>query len=124
MIIQSVNGPSLATSTSRSVVTDAPSNATNGVTRETLSKDQQIQSATSGMVSEDQLRDVVNAVNDFVKPFNDTLLFSIDKETGTTVVKVTDTETEEVIKQIPSEEMLALAKALDQFRGLLVKQKA
>ncbi len=126
MIIQSVSSPPLATSTIRSVATEATSKVGNGVgaTTETVSKDPQIQSTTSAKASDDQLKDVVKAVNDFVKPFNDTLLFSIDKDTGTTVVKVIDTETDEVIKQIPSEEMLALAKALDQLRGLLVKQKA
>jgi flagellar protein FlaG len=40
------------------------------------------------------------------------------------VVKVTDTETDKVIKQIPSKEALELAKALDKLRGLLVKQEA
>lgn len=124
MTIQSVSSPSLATSTTRSVVTEATSKTGNGVTTETISKEQQTLSITSAKVSDDQLKDIVKAVNDFVKPFNDTLLFSIDKDTGTTVVKVVDTETEEVIKQIPSEEMLALSKALEQLRGLLVKQKA
>lgn len=124
MTIQSVSSLSLATSTTRSVVTEATSKAGNGVTTETISKEQQTPSINSAKVSDDQLKDIVKVVNDFVKPFNDTLLFSIDKDTGTTVVKVVDTETEEVIKQIPSEEMLALAKALDQLRGLLVKQKA
>ena len=32
--------------------------------------------------------------------------------------------TNEVIRQIPSEEMLEIAKALDRLQGLLVKQKA
>ena len=33
-------------------------------------------------------------------------------------------KTEELIRQIPSEEMLALAKALDTMKGLLIQQKA
>lgn len=73
---------------------------------------------------DEELNAVVKEVNDFVRPLNNSLHFSIDKETGTTVVKVIDTETQEMIKQIPSEEMLALAKALDQLKGLLVKQQA
>jgi len=70
------------------------------------------------------------------------LQFSIDEDTGKTVVKVVDPTTKEVIRQIPSEEILAIAKALDksmavdkamtldksrttsdQSTGLLVKQK-
>ena len=78
----------------------------------------------AGNRSEQDLENVVNEVNEFIKPINNTLQFSIDDETGTTVVKVVDTETEKVIKQIPSEEMLALAKAIGQLKGLLVKQEA
>lgn len=123
MNIQSVSSLSLATNTTRSVVTDAASKASDGVATATVSNAPQIPT-TSAKPSDNQLEAVIKAVNDFVKPFNDTLLFSLDKDTGTTVVKVVDTETKEVIKQIPSEEMLALAKALDQLQGLLVKQKA
>ncbi len=70
------------------------------------------------------VQEVVKEVNEFVKPFNNSLQFSIDDDTGTTVVKVIDMETEKVIKQLPSEEMLALAKAIGQLKGLLVKQEA
>ena len=40
------------------------------------------------------------------------------------IVKVMDNATKEVIRQIPSVEMLAIAKALDKIQGLLIKQKA
>lgn len=70
------------------------------------------------------LDEAVKAANDFVKPFNNALNFSVDQESQTTVVKVIDQSTKEVIRQIPSEEMLALAKALDTMKGLLIQQKA
>jgi flagellar protein FlaG len=50
--------------------------------------------------------------------------FSIDEDTDTTVVKIVDRNTQEVIRQIPSEEMLEIAKALDRLQGLLIRQKA
>jgi flagellar protein FlaG len=75
-------------------------------------------------LQEPRLEDVVREVNEFIKPINNSLQFSIDDDTGTTVVKVIDRDTDEVIKQIPSEEMLALAKAIGQLKGLLVKQQA
>lgn len=74
--------------------------------------------------STEQLTAAIEQANDFIKPFNGSLQFQIDKDTGTTVVKVIDVDTKEVIKQIPSEDMLNLAKALNQFKGLLVKQQA
>lgn len=69
------------------------------------------------------LQSSIDALNEFIKPQNTSLEFSIDDESGTVVVKVTDRETKEVIKQFPSEEALELAKALDKLKGLLVQQK-
>ncbi len=72
----------------------------------------------------EQLQEAVQATNAFVKPINSEIQFSIDKETGTTVVKVTNVATREVIRQIPSEEMLNIARALNKIQGLLLKQQA
>ncbi len=51
------------------------------------------------------------------------LQFSIDQDSGRTVVKVVDSVTKEVVRQIPSEEMLAISRAIDKLQGLLLKQK-
>ena len=72
----------------------------------------------------EQLKEAVKATNDFVSLVNNAVEFSLDDDTGITVVKVIDKNTKEVIRQIPSEEMLAIAKALDTVQGLLVRQKA
>lgn len=74
--------------------------------------------------SQRELDEAIKSVNDFVNSVNKSLQFSVDDDTGKTVVKVIDTETKQVIKQFPSEEMLAIAKALDGIKGLLVHQKA
>lgn len=74
--------------------------------------------------SSKDVQDAVKSMNDFVGTINNSLKFSVDDETGKTIVKVMDIETKEVIKQIPSEEMIAIAKAVDQLKGLLVQQKA
>ena len=71
-----------------------------------------------------QLENAVNEVSSFVKQTNSSLQFSIDRDSGKTMVKVVDASTNEIIRQIPSEEMLAMAKALDGIKGLLVQQKA
>ncbi len=52
-----------------------------------------------------------------------TLAFSVDGSSGRTVVKITDRETGETIRQIPSEELLEIAKSLDKLQGMLVQQK-
>ena len=53
------------------------------------------------------------------------LEFSVDEELGRTVITVYDSKTEEVIRQIPSEEVIALARHLsDQQNSVLLKIKA
>lgn len=74
--------------------------------------------------SRQQLDNAVKAVNDFVNPVNNSLQFRVDDDTGKTIVKVIDKTTNEVIRQFPSEEMIAIAKALDGIKGLLFRQKA
>lgn len=75
-------------------------------------------------ISREQLNSAVKATKDFVGTVNSSLEFSVDDDTGSTVVKILDKETKEVIRQIPSEEMLSIAKALDTIKGLLLHQKA
>jgi len=74
--------------------------------------------------SQKELDSAVKTANKFMLALSQNLQFSIDKDTEKVVVKLVDNSTKEVVKQIPSEEMLAIAKALDKFQGLLVKEKA
>lgn len=80
--------------------------------------------AANRTTSPTDIRNAVEKVKEFVSPVASDIQFSIDEDTGTTVVKIIDRTTDEVIRQIPSEEMLDIAKALDRLQGLLIKQKA
>lgn len=71
-----------------------------------------------------KLQEGIKELNAFVKPYNTALGFSVDEESGKMVVKVTDNDTKEVIRQFPSEEALAITRALDKLKGLLIHQKA
>jgi len=55
---------------------------------------------------------------------NQSLQFSMDETSGKVVVKVLDGSTGNVIRQIPSEQALEIAQALDQLRGFFVNAKA
>lgn len=52
------------------------------------------------------------------------LQFSVDDSTGQVVARITDGTTGNLIRQIPSEEALAIAKDLDRLKGLLLRQQA
>jgi flagellar protein FlaG len=66
----------------------------------------------------------VQKINDFVKVVRRDLEFSVDEATGRTVITVKDSETDEVIRQIPPEEVLSIAENLEDVQGLLLKAKA
>jgi flagellar protein FlaG len=66
----------------------------------------------------------VERINEFVQVVQRDLQFTVDDSTGRTVVKVMDSQSEEVIRQLPPEEILAVAAHMEEVRGLLVKEKA
>jgi flagellar protein FlaG len=70
------------------------------------------------------LQDALDVIEQAVRTTTDELNFSIDEESGRTVVKVIDKTTDEVIRQFPSKEVLDIARALDKLQGLLIKEKA
>lgn len=70
------------------------------------------------------LTDAVEKVKRFVQSAASDVSFSVDDESGIRVVKVVDKETKEVIRQMPSKEVVELAKALDKLQGLMIKQTA
>ena len=71
----------------------------------------------------ESVKKAADQINNLIQQFNRDLNFSVDDDTGLRVVKLIDTKTEEVIRQFPSEELLAIAKALDKLQGLLVRDK-
>ena len=99
------------------------SNAAQGISTQALAAEQTLQ-ASGDVASRDHLDAAAKATQEFVNTINSSLEFKVDDETGTMVVKVIDRDTQELIRQIPSEEMLSLAKALDTIKGMLLNQKA
>ena len=49
--------------------------------------------------------------------------FEFDKDARTLITKIVDVQSGEMIRQMPSEEMLQVSKALGKLQGLLVSQK-
>jgi flagellar protein FlaG len=74
--------------------------------------------------SEDEVSHALKSINHALKERSQDLEFSIDDDSDRTIVKVVDKSTQEVIRQMPTEEALEIAKALDRLQSLLVKQSA
>lgn len=61
--------------------------------------------------------EAANQMNDVAKTFNRSVRFIVHKESGRIQTEVIDTETQKVIREIPSEEMLDMIAKLDSYIG-------
>lgn len=83
------------------------------------------QAPAAPQASNEQLKKAVDEINRAMQQSGRNLQFSVDSATDRVVVRLTDMETGEVIRQIPSEETLEIARSIGQFQqGLLLKQQA
>ena len=64
-----------------------------------------------------ELAGAVNRLNGYLEETQRGLRFSIDDDSGRTIVRVIDTENDKVIRQIPSEEMLAVIRNISDIAG-------
>lgn len=82
------------------------------------------EAAKNVKINEAELKRSIDAINRFLQPAHGDIEFSVDEDTQRTLIKIVDTKTQTVLRQIPSKEALAIAKELDRLQGLLVKDKA
>ena len=102
------NGPSTLAGTTTSSRAPVTSSSSSDVTTTSASA----QARASETVTPEQLQAATESIKAFVQPINSGLEFAIDKDSGRTLVKVIDQQTKEIVRQIPSEEVLNIAKAL------------
>ncbi|WP_081622836.1 MULTISPECIES: flagellar protein FlaG [unclassified Thioalkalivibrio] len=69
-------------------------------------------------VEASDLEPVVESINAYLQNSQRTLEFSVDDSTGRTVITVMDGESDEIIRQIPPEQMLVLAEHFENERAL------
>jgi flagellar protein FlaG len=74
-------------------------------------------------VDSEELNKAVNDISASMNMMQKGLAFKVDEESGVQIVKVIDVTTGELIRQIPNEEALDIAKKLNEVTGLLMKTK-
>lgn len=79
-------------------------------------------SSAARPVSKTELKSSVDAINRFLENNNE-VHFSIDEDSGVSVIKVIDTETKKILRQFPSEQSLEISKNLT-TKGLLIDSEA
>ena len=72
---------------------------------------------------EDEVRESVKDVNEIVDKVKESLSFQIHEDTEELMVQVIDVNTEEVIKELPPEEMLDLKARIHEMVGILIDEK-
>ena len=70
-----------------------------------------------------QIDAAIAAANRSMQNVATNLQFEKDLTSGKVVVRVIDTDTQQVLRQMPSEEMLAMGKALERLKGLMIHLK-
>ena len=88
--------------------------------------------AEQQQISRQAIERVVSELEAYVQSAQRNLDFHVDDKTGRVIVKVVDPTNDSVIRQIPSEEMIALSHRLQEFmddnqldmRGMLLEIKA
>lgn len=86
-----------------------------------LPKDDQVdETSVAGQEEQSALKDAVEQINNYVQNIQRDIQFTMDDSTGETVIKVMDSHTDELVRQIPSEVALNLAKNLQKY-GQLIK---
>lgn len=68
---------------------------------------------------DDSIEGAVSDLNNLAQQMRRELQFSVEEESGELVVKVIDKETDEVVRQIPSEVLLELRKRMTEAAGAI-----
>jgi len=78
--------------------------------------------AQNQLPNPEQVKQAIVDINNVIKSMSSNVEFSIDKETQERVVKVINKHSGEVIRQMPTEEMLNIAKEINKLQGLIIRQ--
>lgn len=133
MIVQNSNSPTVPVASSKPISGSAPVRAPVAATPVAKAPLQQQAEQTQTEIPRQQLGAAIETANETLRRSGSSLQFTIDNETDSAIVTMVDAESGEVIRQIPSEEALAIARSIDEMlqrfasssgSGILYKQTA
>ena len=71
-----------------------------------------------------QVRELAEQINDKLQQMDSQFSVSVDDESGMVIVRITDSATGEIVKQIPPQQILDASISVDKIIGLLVNDRA
>ncbi len=121
--VNPVNGTERVAETAAQVLSP-PKPAVEEVSRvEEKTQEAKAQEAKESLLSVEDAKGLTEQMNYAMDGLQTSLGFSIREEHNhLVVIEIKDRETNELIKQIPSEELLAIKEKMDEFTGLLFDQ--
>lgn len=84
----------------------------------------EVQTVEEVEVNEVHVEELVNQVNSLMENATHGIRFERHDSTNETVINVIDTKTDEIIRQIPPEELMKIRMRLDEFKGMLLSTEA
>jgi len=75
------------------------------------------------ILSKNDIKTLVQKLNETIKQLNDSVRFSYSEDIKALVVKVVDSKTGQVIRQIPPEELIKLEASLSQSIGIIFNKE-
>ncbi|GAB3460301.1 flagellar protein FlaG [Azotobacter salinestris] len=82
----------------------------------------QAEGAQPGLVAREELVEPLQRINEVLGNYG--VEFHLSEPGPRVVTEIVDRESGEVIRQIPSEEVLRIARSLEQLRGILLRETA
>jgi flagellar protein FlaG len=77
---------------------------------------------TSRELKWDEISEIVDRLNSGVKDMHERLSFSVHEKTQRIVVKIVNTDTNEVIREIPSKDAIKLLEHIQDFLGMVIDE--
>lgn len=82
------------------------------------------QKEKSAAIKSDQAKELSEQIEQYLSEMNVSLSFEVYDKTGDVIVKVINRDTNEVIRQIPPEDLLEITDKLEELRGVIFAGKA
>ena len=122
-----MEGISTLKMTSASLSTPAPA-ASQGLRRgaspPAKSQINAAETSSTGSAEIGQVREIAEQINDQLQQTDGKFSVSVDDESGMVIVRITDSNTGEVVKQIPPQQIVDANVSVDKIIGLLVNDQA
>ena len=81
-----------------------------------------VDSEQKGNITEEQLKQAVDQLNSSMRNYNTELRFKMDQESQEMQVSVINSETDEVLRKIPPDEILNIVAHVKEMLGLIVNE--